>query len=1094
MATFSSRFPQALLLAAASLGLISFSVYAQSPIESLKSNFNNPPDAAKPMVRWWWFGTAVEKSEILRELEEMKADGIGGAELAFVYPQVLNDPAKNLINEPFVAPAMLDNVRYAQAEGRRLGLRIDVTLGSGWPYGGPAITLAEAAGRLRTAEVPVPANATSVTPPMLEEGESFISASLVNLLPTTTSAPCGFAYGNVCGGPAAPTVAGRNAPQQITWNPASAESLTLNGSTVAITPADKPRIALFFIASHTKQVVKRAAVSAEGWVLDPFSHQAVATHLKTVGEPLLKAFGPTPPYAIFSDSLEAYGADWTPTLPAEFLKRRGYDLLPHLPELVAGGTPAAEKVRHDWGVTLTELVNENYLTQINSWAIAHHTKFRSQTYGEPAVTFSSQNLAALPEGEGPQWRAFSTLRWATSANHVFGNNVTSGETFTWLHSPVFRATPLDMKAEADIDFIMGENQLIFHGWPYSPPDHKVPEPGWSLYAAAVFNDHNPWHPVMPDVTRYIQRISWLLRQGQPANQVAILLPTDDAWASFSPAHVTVTGAMQSRITPALMSAILNAGYNVDYIDADAINKVGLGTHQILVLPPTDRIPVETLKKIVAWSEKGGRVVAIGHTPTLDPEGNTSPEITELSKAIMLVPNTGELTKALGNVGNPDLKLSPGPRPNPADLAHRAMTTTPDLATMAVGDKEYILHNGSPDDATKMFDAIKGKSDTIPALVIESSPRVLKVAVSDDAAQNKTADFTFMMIPSDLGMAEWRNGAPATAVGQTVWLSGTYTSYTTSPFMVTMSDGVVLPSRTVPPPVHNTPPSLENSIGFIRRKLPDADIYFVANTSNQQVYLASATFGTSFKYGQAWDPDSALSFPATPISQAITLAPYESRVFVFSNSKTATPFTDCCPEGADISNDWKVTFTSTRETETEPTLTDWTADPATKHYSGEAVYSRDFTLAPVAASAQTFLKVDGGRPLPGAPNSPSEHPALGPNGLPDPRITRTGPGMHAYYDPPIHEAAIVFINGHRAGSLWHPPYLLDVSKLLKPGQNHIEIHVYNTALNAWSALPPHDYKPLIEKYGDRFQMQDLDKVQPIPSGILGTIHLVTEDSK
>ncbi len=61
----------------------------------------------------------------------------------------------------------------------------------------------------------------------------------------------------------------------------------------------------------------------------------------------------------------------------------------------------------------------------------------------------------------------------------------------------------------------------------------------------------------------------------------------------------------------------------------------------------------------------------------------------------------------------------------------------------------------------------------------------------------------------------------------------------------------------------------------------------------------------------------------------------------------------------------------------------------------------------------------------------------------------------------------------------------------PATNHIEIHVYNTALNAWSALPPHDYKPLIEKYGDRFQMQDLDKVQPIPSGILGKIHLVTE---
>ena len=52
-------------------------------------------------------------------------------------------------------------------------------------------------------------------------------------------------------------------------------------------------------------------------------------------------------------------------------------------------------------------------------------------------------------------------------------------------------------------------------------------------------------------------------------------------------------------------------------------------------------------------------------------------------------------------------------------------------------------------------------------------------------------------------------------------------------------------------------------------------------------------------------------------------------------------------------------------------------------------------------------------------------------------------------------------------------------------------VYNTALNAWSALPPHDYAPLIAKYGDRFQMQDLNQVMPIPSGLLGGVRLVTD---
>ena len=139
----------------------------------------------------------------------------------------------------------------------------------------------------------------------------------------------------------------------------------------------------------------------------------------------------------------------------------------------------------------------------------------------------------------------------------------------------------------------------------------------------------------------------------------------------------------------------------------------------------------------------------------------------------------------------------------------------------------------------------------------------------------------------------------------------------------------------------------------------------------------------------------------------------------------------------------------------------------------------------------YLEIDGGTALPGSPNSPPEHAALGPDGMPNPLLTRTGPGMHAYYDPPIREAALVFINGQAAGALWHPPYRLDVTKLLKPGVNHIEIRVYNTALNAWSALPPRDYGPLKAKYGDRFQMQDLDQVKPLPSGILGTIRLVQE---
>ena len=274
--------------------------------------------------------------------------------------------------------------------------------------------------------------------------------------------------------------------------------------------------ATFFISSHTRQMVKRPAVGAEGCVLNHYDPAAIQAHLKAVANRMLKALAKTPPYAD--------------------LQRQPGSLRLRLDRQFPGGIPEAARLRSDavparagrrhrpedrrhpprLGPDAERTLRRQYLQPLTAWAKAHGTQFRSQTYGIPPVTLSSQRLVDLPEGEGTQWRRFSTTRWATSANHLYGRPVSSIETWTWLHSPVFRATPLDMKAEADLHFLQGVNQLVAHGWPYSPP--SMPEPGWRFYAAAVFNQHNPWWIVMPDITTYLQRISWLLRQGTPANR------------------------------------------------------------------------------------------------------------------------------------------------------------------------------------------------------------------------------------------------------------------------------------------------------------------------------------------------------------------------------------------------------------------------------------------------------------------------------------------------------------------------------------------------------------------------------------------------
>jgi hypothetical protein len=161
-------------------------------------------------------------------------------------------------------------------------------------------------------------------------------------------------------------------------------------------------------------------------------------------------------------------------------------------------------------------------------------------------------------------------------------------------------------------------------------------------------------------------------------------------------------------------------------------------------------------------------------------------------------------------------------PKPEDMAHDLVTSTAeaDLPKLAISDREFVLANGKSDDAAKVWNTMKGKAVTIPdAVVIESSPTVLKVAVSDDAVQSKTADFTFnLKAPDEAGKQTPAQAAAAkkladetaaaTAVGQKVTLSGTFDSFTPKPIMIIMSDGsVVLPKKTTakPTPTHRPAP-------------------------------------------------------------------------------------------------------------------------------------------------------------------------------------------------------------------------------------------------------------------------------------------------
>ena len=97
-------------------------------------------------------------------------------------------------------------------------------------------------------------------------------------------------------------------------------------------------------------------------------------------------------------------------------------------------------------------------------------------------------------------------------------------------------------------------------------------------------------------------------------------------------------------------------------------------------------------------------------------------------------------------------------------------------------------------------------------------------------------------------------------------------------------------------------------------------------------------------------------------------------------------------------------------------------------------------------------------------------------------------MKAYLEAPVREAAEVYVNGQRAGCVWHPPYKVDVSRFLTAGKNDLRIEVGNTAINSLAGRPLPSYRLLNKRYGQRFTPQDMGGLQPLPSGLMGNLQL------
>ncbi len=559
----------------------------------------------KPWTRWWWMGSAVDEKGLTNQLNALQNVGFGGVEVVPIYGAIGYED-KYI---KYLSPQWMKMLDYTvqQAAARKMG--VDISVGTGWPIGGPQVTAEDAATKLTIQTYNLEAGKPLQDKIILNDGkQKGLSGVFLQAV---------VAYGN---NGKAVDVSDKVMPDgTLNWMPEDAGNWKI--------------VAAF--NTKTRQMVKRAALGGEGYTLDHFSKTSINNYFKTFDT----AFGNSNHGVrnFFNDSYEVYGADWTPDFFNEFNTRRGYDLKPYLRELTSkDNTDIIRRVKSDYRQTISDLMLQNFTTDFTKWAHSKKSLSTNQAHGSPGNLLDLYSAVDMPECETFGSSTFAVnglrrdasdvrnvepdpimLKFASSAAHVSGKPYASSETFTWL-TEHFKTSWSQCKPELEQVFLSGINHVFYHGATYSPAE--APYPGWLFYASVNFVPNNSLWPHLKGLNEYISRCQSVLQAGQSDNEILAYWPVFDAWNTSKGLEMPL--AIHSidvwlHPTPFYknVKALQQSGYSFDFVSdkmlGDLYNKALLSKsiHQkVILVSATQLMPVSTLKSIIGLAEQGYTIV------------------------------------------------------------------------------------------------------------------------------------------------------------------------------------------------------------------------------------------------------------------------------------------------------------------------------------------------------------------------------------------------------------------------------------------------------------------------------------------------------
>ncbi len=734
---------------------------------SLDNGFRNPPPAARMRCYWWWLNGHTDRRTITRDLEAMKANGYGGAILVDAGGADQGNNAPVPAGPKFASPEWNRLFRHALAEASRLGLQISLNIQSGWNLGGPMVQPEEAAKLVTWSRTIIegPAHVHRKLEPgprklgfyrdiavlayPLHQGRELPGApgssrEAISLLKVRTASR---EYNMSAPDPAPLLRAGESRAGEADAALIEVRDLTSRLGADGIFDWEAPEgwweiLRLGYTASGAR--VSTSSETWQGLAIDYMDRSALEHYWREVIEPLLAVAGPYRSDSLrylLTDSWELGGINWTRGFRAEFLRRRGYDLLPYLPVLTGRlihSRAASVSFLNDLRRTVADLIADHHYRLFAELAARTGLGIHPESggpHGAPIDALQLLGLSTFPQTEfwsvnrhRPTDRDRFFIKEASSAAHIYGKTLVAAEGETSI-GPQWEERIWDnLKPSFDQAVCAGLNLLFWHTFTSSPREEGVP--GQEYFAGTHLNPNVTWWKQARSFVTYINRCQFLMRQGLPVADVLYY------YGDGVPNFVRCKDDDPAGVLPGYDYDVVNEDvllWRLTTRDGNLLLPEGM-SYRLLVLPKTPLVSAGALRKIHQLVKAGATVVGPRpeHTTGID----LSPESFQLLRSRLWdgesAPGTGERRTRgrrviqgktarqvlAGNGILPDFEFQTGHPDGRLDYAHRR-TATADI---------YFVRNCRRHAETALVKfRVSGKQ---PELWFPDSGAIRRVAIFD----------------------------------------------------------------------------------------------------------------------------------------------------------------------------------------------------------------------------------------------------------------------------------------------------------------------------------------------------------------------------